>query len=116
MDAVVSGALLGIIFCIIYKAVDLLFCREDRQRAIAESLQRLARVQSLADKFALSERQVERALHICNGNFPSLEIEQLYGDALENRHDVSTWRDTFDKFIARRAVAPRSHKREAELV
>lgn len=116
MDGFGSGILLGIIFCIVYAAVDLLFCREARQRANAESLQRLARVQSLADRFALSERQVERALYICNGNFPSLETERLYGDSLQNGHDLSLWRDTFDKFIAKHAVAPRSHKREAELV
>lgn len=63
--------------------------------------QHRARVQTLADRFALRHSQVEKVLELSGGNFPVRDTEKLYKAALDDGLSDGEWQAEFNGVIRR---------------
>lgn len=64
-----------------------------RQRAASR-----ARIEILADRFALRTDQIKQMLALSD-EFPVIEVEQLYKEALARQWSSRQWQARFDEFI-----------------
>ena len=93
-----QNATLGDVMCLMCVNSMLNDCAHQNE---VNNEQHRARVQTLADRFALRHNQVEKVLELSGGNFPVRDTEKLYRAALDDGLSDREWQAEFNGVIRR---------------